>query len=249
MRTKKRTVSLSRVWLSLLVLAGIAAPVVVSAQTITREPWQIHQGNERADTGYIQLSDGPVNMWLRPQGNPVRFAAKEIPDEGERGDKGWTYLPGDTITIKAASRIAKCYEQVDFTYFQTFVTGPAGVMLEEFKVRFDKVDDAARAYVFNTRYPSGQFVEGADISLFSKVPVTGDLRSLIQPGERNRIVIVQFDDCPTENNIVNAQLIYGGTQVPTADPPPPPQPACQASLDECEALLQAVRELICQPEP
>jgi hypothetical protein len=103
-------------------------------------------------------------------------------------------------------------ENLDFTYFDIDVNIEANVELEEFVVRFNEVDDGARVYVYNTRFPEGIFPVGQDARLYA-TPTNADITNFLEIGAINRIVIVQFDNARTDSYLTNVELL-----VDTFDP-------------------------------
>lgn len=64
-----------------------------------------------------------------------------------------------------ATIITGCNRQISFTYFETNVFIPAGTIVSEFTVSIGVVDGGARAYVFNSANPNGEFVPGRASSM------------------------------------------------------------------------------------
>ncbi|MEM9847681.1 MAG: cadherin-like domain-containing protein, partial [Bacteroidota bacterium] len=181
------------------------------AQEITVSPWQINPGNE----GIIPIGEEVMEGVF---GNPNAFDFASIPS---LLDNNWTLAPVDEegkilFGSDNASELSSCLGELDFTYFQTIIDIPENTELEEVLVKFALVDDGARAYVFNSTHLTGAFVAGAEIGLGDD-PVTGDIKDLINVGERNRIVIVQFDSCPVGNNLQGAEVVVNGTVVEQCD--------------------------------
>jgi hypothetical protein len=106
----------------------------------------------------------------------------------------------------------QCYNRVDFTYFQTIVTIPGNITVNDCVVAFDAADDGVRAYVFNSANPNGAYVPNSEITEFRR-SATANIASLLRSGEDNRIVLVQGDDCPVGNTLTNARISINGTTV------------------------------------
>lgn len=204
-----------KLWQSVVVLVALlmlsawgSAPT--SAQTdntFARTPWQMHRGE-----GIVELE-----TVLPTNGHPDLYQYIAIPTVD---GAGWEAPPLDqngNIFLEETSALTgkPCRGWADFTYFQTQVTIADGAAISQFEVTFQQVDDGARAYIFNSQYPDGAFIEGGDI-VINGVPTTADLSSLVAVGETNRVVIVQVDDCPDQNNLKNAQLYLNGTVVAEA---------------------------------
>ena len=167
-----------------------------------RSPWQVNRGEGIVDLGRVMPNHG----------HPDLYDFMNIPAVD---DAGWGEPPLDAdgnIFIEESSALIgkQCRRWADFTYYQTQVTIPDGAAISEFVVRFQTVDDGARAYIFNSEHPDGAFIPGGDIAIFGN-PTAADLSSLVVVGETNRVVIVQADDCPDENSLKNAQLFVNGT--------------------------------------
>ncbi len=201
----------------LLLSAWQATPTAAqSDNTFARTSWQMHRG------GDMIVLDAPV----LDHGNAALYTYMDIP---AADDAGWETPPldenGNIFLSETSALVGKsCLGWADFTYFQTEVTIPDGAEISQFEVTFQQVDDGARAYIFNSTFPAGAFVEGGDIVL-NGVPTTADLSSLVAVGETNRIVIVQVDDCPRDNNLKNAQLYLNGTVVAEQ-----PNPAASSTI-------------------
>jgi hypothetical protein len=58
------------------------------------------------------------------------------------------------------------------------------------EVTFQQVDDGARTYLFNSKYPDGAFDPTGDIRFRSPTARTSNLASYVVPGETNTVVIV-----------------------------------------------------------
>ncbi|MCO5212373.1 MAG: hypothetical protein M9936_21960 [Caldilinea sp.] len=229
---------LSFILTGLLLTFLIWSPARVFSQSsagFDRTPWQMHNGYG-------------ITTLLKPvptHGDAALYSYKRVP---RQDDPGWGAPPLDNngnITYSVPSDLpgGSCYKQADFTYFQTFVEIPAGATVDQFEVRFEKVDDGARAYVFNSKYPDGEYIPNTDI-VFGGEPKTADLSSLVVPGETNRVVIVQVDDCPVENNLRNAQLYVNGTvtnENPQVGPQITPTPEVVAGCTQ-DDFLAAVRD-------
>ncbi len=173
------------------------------SQAIT---WQMHAGQ-----GLGKFIPGPDDPSVReiltqlygrnaPQhGDPGGYAYAEIPPTG---DAGWTDAPTDPEDGQLCFRLDRSevvgvMTQLDFTYFQTFVT--ISDPEKPFLINFEQVDDGVRAYVFNAQYPNGTFLmDGSGETRLYQAPLSADLSSLLVRGT-NRIVLVQFDNASTQN--------------------------------------------------
>ena len=181
-----------------LISLGFAAS---SFAQITVSPWQIHEGNE-----------GIVSHVNPVHGDRSAYAKAQIPAQN---DSGWAEAPknsaGDVFINRKSS--LKCLQQLDFTYFQTTVEIPANTQIHAFNVSYDKADDGARIYIFNSANPNGTFDENADLLLGKNTVGNVDLKDKIAPGT-NRIVIAQFDDCAVGNNLSGIRIKVDGKEIP-----------------------------------
>ena len=191
---------------SLLLLIGSASvPVPAAAQTpaqtqsgtgLQRSPWLMHRGI--IPTG--QTND-IAKIALAKYDDPKGFNKINIPPID---DAGWVTPPRDAknnISLDEASALAGCSEEVDFTYFQTEVYVPKDAKITDFQVTFDQVDDLARIYILNTKSKDAHSED-----IVGKSVATSDLLPLLALGEKNRVVIAQFDSCADRNSIKNIQI-------------------------------------------
>ena len=151
-----------------------------------------------------------MNYSTNEHGDVRAYALADIP---VASDSNWENAPLDNngdINFSESSNLNDCKRTLDFTYFETEIDIPFGTTLTELKVTFSKVDDGARAYIFNTDNPDGAFI--GQIKL-NDDPVTEDYSSIAKVGEINRLVIVQFDDCRVQNNLKGAKVIANGEEV------------------------------------
>ena len=88
--------------------------------------------------------------------------------------------------------------------------GSTNYNVSSLNVAFTAADDGARAYIFNSAHPNGAFI--GEISLGGS-PTSQNYASLSVAGEINRLVIVQFDDCPSGNNLTGAKVKVNGNVV------------------------------------
>lgn len=226
-------------WPSMSTSAQNATPTPTAAD-ITRTQWEINLGGDKVD---IPVTDR-VNMISR-LGHGELYKHMNIPPldaPGWQTPSAYTgtvpfRLDGNAITFGGPNKSIltgqpnECFIKADFTYFKTEVTIPQDATVTKFEVTFQKVDDGARAYVFNTKHPNGAFDPEGDIRLQSPNPRTSNLASYVVPGETNTVVIVQVDNCPSGNNLLNAQIKFEGAvagkeidkQVPVAEAPRTPQ--------------------------
>jgi len=167
--------------------------IVLSQVTIS--PWKINKG-----AGII----AHTNSY---NGDPAAYSKMNIP---AASDPNWTNAPVNAngeINYSVRSILSICRQQLDFTYFETYISIPANYVVNDLKVSFNAADDGARAYIFNSAHPNGAFI--GQISLGGS-PTSANYASLAVAGEINRMVIVQFDDCPTGNNLTGARVNVNG---------------------------------------
>ncbi|PHK99200.1 hypothetical protein CGL56_07005 [Neolewinella marina] len=185
-----------------------AAASSVNAQSteILGSDWRMHRGK-----GHITLAER-----LPYHGHSSAYQYASIP---ATNDGGWTSAPvngSGEVSFSEYSSVP-CLTSVDFTYFEAFVNFPAsGTAISECRVTFSAVDDGARAYIFNSAHPNGAYVEGGDIVLGGN-PVTANLSPFIVQGEINRLVVVQYDDCATGNNVHGIKATVNGVAVRIVD--------------------------------
>ncbi len=175
----------------------------VNGQTVS--PWRIHEGNE----GVVQF----MNAF---NGDPRAYDKMKIP---AKDDAGWKDAPKDAngnVYLDRSSTL-RCLQELDFTYFETTVNIPANMTVNEFKVSYDKADDGARIYFFNSKFPGGTFDPTADLIISQGRDNTGsvNLKDKIAAGD-NRVVIVQFDDCADRNSVHNIKIAVNGKQIAPA---------------------------------
>jgi hypothetical protein len=175
------------------------------AQTVN--PWQIKTGNEIIK--FATATDAQ---------RKEAFGKANIP---AKNDAGWASakVTNGKVDFTENSRLRTCKTELDFTFFQTIVNVPGNVKINTFTVSFDLADDGARLYFFNSKYPQGQFDPNADIiSKTEKREI--DLKNMVTSGE-NRIVIVQYDNCATKNNIQGIHVKLNGQEIKVAPATPP----------------------------
>ena len=201
---------------------GVSVASTQEAPQVARTPWQMHidpQPSGMLSTGQQLSSHGEVAAYVdarvpaatadswqsAPDGDIIGFDGR-VPGFG-----------GDT-----ASRLTAfpCLAAVDYTYFQTFVTVPAGGTVSAFQVSFNGVDDGARISIYNSEHATGLVVPGSYVALNGSG--TTDLATYMGEGV-NRVVITQLDDCAVGNNLREARIVLNGVVIPPApvDTTPP----------------------------
>ena len=173
--------------------------------------WEMHRGNE----GIVKF---------RTSNTDERKKAFEIGKKNLPGEKasGWSQAktsPDGTVDFSEKSVLTQCGEQLDFTYFQTMVFVPTNENLSHLTLSYDEGDDGARIYFFNSKYPNGSFSETSDLIGNQKAHREVDLKDQIVKGEHNRIVIVQYDQCPVLNKVRGVRIKANGKEIkPTVLP-------------------------------
>ncbi|WP_373331289.1 AbfB domain-containing protein [Salmonirosea aquatica] len=176
--------------------------------------WEMHRGNEE--------KEGPTKF--RTSTTEERKAAfdigkKKLPDEKASGWRQAKTNPDGTVNFSEKSILTQCGQQLDFTYFQTTVFVPTNETLSNLTVSYDEGDDGARIYFFNSKYPNGSFSETSDLIGNQKAHREVDLKDQIVKGEHNRIVIVQYDQCPVLNKVRGVRIKANGKEIkPTVLP-------------------------------
>ncbi|MFN0728958.1 immunoglobulin-like domain-containing protein [Polaribacter gochangensis] len=168
------------------------------SQGITISPWKMNKGG------------GAISFSLNNHGNPAAYTQANIPGAS---DPNWVAAPVNAsgeINYSVPSILSYCLNQLDFTYFETYINIPANYNVSSLNVSFTAADDGARAYIFNSAHPNGAFI--GEISLGGS-PTSQNYASLSVAGEINRLVIVQFDDCPSGNNLTGAKVKVNGNVV------------------------------------
>lgn len=191
--------------LCFLFLAFLAFNPTVEGQ-ITVSSWEIHEGKE-----------GVINFVTKYHGDPNAYSKMNLPNAD---DAGWKPAPKNAkgqVSISRRSNL-KCNQQLDFTYFQTEVFIPKNTNVKKFTVSYDKADDGARIYFFNSKHTKGHFNAKSDLKFNG--PAVGDVNLVdeVVKGEVNRVVIVQFDDCGTGNNLQGIHISVNGTEIKATKP-------------------------------
>lgn len=188
--------------------------LMISASSLmaqTRSPWEMHNGLEVTPgnpDGLVAFSCSPAQ-----HGDPCEYDVATIP---ATGDAGWGPAPdGAIIGFSIPSRVCNapisCLAYGDFTYFQTLVDIPANIIVTEFTIAFDGMDDGCRVTIFNSAHPTGLVVPGSYVFLGGSG--TTDLHDYVVSGEINRVVVTQVDDCCSENNLHSAIVVLNGEPV------------------------------------
>ncbi|NVJ48628.1 MAG: thrombospondin type 3 repeat-containing protein, partial [Cytophagia bacterium] len=180
---------------------------------ITTTAWRINNVATDIVTGVNQAYNG----------DPAAYAYMDIP---ETSDENWEAAPldGNGAILFGGSNASNlgaytCRTALDFTYFETFIDIPENFEITDLTVTFGAADDGARAYIFNSAHPEGAF--RGQIALGDNSAVINDYSDLAVAGELNRLVIVQFDDCATGNNLRDAQITVNGEEIPVDNSAPP----------------------------
>ncbi|MCF6212530.1 MAG: hypothetical protein L3J45_00740, partial [Flavobacteriaceae bacterium] len=171
---------------------------------VTISPWRMNKGG------------GVINFHLPNHGDPIAYGQMNIPVPT---DINWTAAPVDglgRINYSVPSILWSCLNQLDFTYFETNINIPTNFTVNSLTVSFTAADDGARAYIFDSSYPNGAFI--GEIR-FGQTAITANYASLAIAGEVNRLVVVQFDDCPAGNNLTGAEVKINGVAAPIVVPP------------------------------
>ncbi len=194
--------SLMSVFATLLMVS----PGVAHAQTASG--WRMHLGKGPQPLPAKVDREG---AWQKA------FDLAVIPSEK---DAGWTSAP-DPKTINFGSNTAsklgkdRCDLDVDYTYFETMVTIPAGTVIKDFKIHFKGMDDASRITVFRPGDTVGRIVADSYVRRGADVR-TSNLKELVGVG-KNRVVITQLDWCPGGNLLESATVELNGAAI---NPPP-----------------------------
>ncbi len=184
----------------------------------TRTPWQMHHGLEQNASnplGLLQFTCAPAR-----HGDNCEYDVATVPPQA---DTGWGPAPnGDTIGLDVGcggSLVCQapggqtCLRYGDFSYFQTMVDVPAGVVVTQFTITFSGMDDGSRITIYNSAYPAGIVVPGSYVYLGGSG--TSNLKDYVVSGELNRVVVTQVDDCCCENHLHEARVVLNGEEVHT----------------------------------
>lgn len=171
------------------------------------------------------------------------FDKAEIPSESAQ----WVPAPDpDEIAFggEEASRLTPqssypCERSVDYAYFQTFITPPAGTVVKDFSVDFVKIDDAARISIFNSKHPDGMLGDGSIVDADEQAISTGNLATELVPGEPNRVVITQMDFCSPGNNLGSAKITLNGEDVSVDSDLPEPEVTTSTAAEDTTTTTEA----------
>ena len=193
-------------------------------------------------------ADGPTTLGRTDWQAARPYSPVSTPNFGQHGHISYyNYIPGPvpaadagswtdcgpgnflcpnatTIGMSLLSRLGgfSCLAAADFTFFQSFVSIPIGTTITQFSVNMSGADDGARVAIYNSAHPTGFIFPGSYIYLGGSQSTT-DMSAAMVPGEVNRVVVTQMDDCYSGNNLGSAQIFLNGTVVPPAptDTTPP----------------------------
>ena len=165
-----------RILLSLLVLTSCSTGLFAQARV---SAWQIHEGNEGNGNGIIAFNTSATS-----DANSRRAAFEKgiIPPQKDTGWKPAKTNSDGTVNFSQRSRISDCGNQLDFTYFQATVFVPKNIDLKTLTVSYDRADDGARIYFFNSKHPTGHFNENSDLVGGSAKPF--DLKDEVIKGKK-----------------------------------------------------------------
>jgi hypothetical protein len=175
------------------------AELTAPPKEIKNSPWQIHLGNE------AKLVEFETKTLAQRKN---AFSQARIPGAADAGWKPAQIRKDGSVLFQAPSQIMKTAGQLDFTYFQTTVNVPKGGV-KKFDVQFDLVDDGARIYLFNKKFPSGYYVDAADVIQVQHKLTKVNFAAQAVEGD-NRVVIVQFDQSRPGNSLMGLRLQVAG---------------------------------------
>lgn len=218
---RRRRAVMATLGLSTALLAAVTLPSISGAQSTTpsaieRTEWQMFI--PPTVVGKLDPVPSYYVDW---------FAKADIP----KADAAWVAAPDpDTIKFDGSKGVGgengsrlqplskyPCEKSADFTYFQTFITPPAGTTVNDFTVDFVKIDDFAKISIFNSKRPDGDLGQTGIVSADENATQTQNLAGELVPGEANRVVITQMDYCAPGNNLGSAKITLNGEDV-GADP-------------------------------
>jgi len=192
-----------------VILLSLVLACAVADDSATRTPWRYIRGPSSftpAPTPYPSI-----------HGDASEFSVAVIPDPINGpwipcGDDDEYCLSGDDIGIETYSRLYNCWVQLDFSYFLTVVTVPEDFKITDFTIAFTIMDDGAQIYIQNSEYPTPTLVPGSLVTLGGSLSFNFESTDYVVNGI-NYIIIVQVDDCATQNNIVATVELNGETMV------------------------------------
>jgi len=195
---------------------ALATLVLLLCSTIFAETDQI----SATRTSWQYIRAGIVNNGspMRNHGDITFYAyAPNVPDQSDSrwapcGPSDSWCIDGSSLSIQSTSRLRDCWLHLDFSFFQTIVTVPAGVTVSTFTINFAYMDDGARITIYNSVNPAGLIVQNSYCFLGNSA--SNNLVSLLAPGV-NRVIITQVDDCAVGNNIDAVVSLNGNTITPS----------------------------------
>ncbi len=189
-------------------------PLAVAVNA-SRTPWQQHEGLEVGPGNPYGIV--PITCSTGTHGDPCIYDdSAGLP---ATNDPDWFNAPDpDVIGFgnNGASKLGgyACLRAADFNYFQTLVNIPAGMNVTEFTIDFSEMDDGSRVSICNSEVSdeSGcQVIEGSYVYLGRTG--TTNLAPFVVPGEINRVVVTQVDDCAVGNKIRYAVVTLNGETI------------------------------------
>jgi hypothetical protein len=251
-RRLKRHGVVAALGLGAALLVGATVPTVSGAQsttasTIERTEWQMFI--PPAVVGKLDPVPNFYVDWFKKADIPKQDAAwVPAPDPDTIKFDGSKGVGGENGSRLQPLTTYPCEKSADYTYFQTFITPPAGTTVNDFTVDFVKIDDLAKISIFNSKRPDGDLGQTGIVSADANATQTQNLASELVPGEANRVVITQLDYCAPGNNLGSATITLNGEEV-GADPDltiPEGIPQEDATQDEDPA---ATTSTTTAPEP
>jgi len=195
----------------LLLFTSASFIVECQAQVATRTYWQYLRGpstfTRNPAPGRTQHGDPnefSTNGTIIPDANDPQWASCAPTDSFCKS--------GDNLGIVATSRLPGCWTWLDFSFFQTIVYVPPGVVVTEFSIQFTQMDDGAQISIFSS------IIQGLvpHSNVYLNQPATSNLVNYIGTGY-NRVVITQVDDCAVGNDISATVNLNGNFVPPTCN--------------------------------
>ena len=201
----------------------LAHPSPAAGGALTRTGWQVLSDGAVFDPGKNSASDGDPS-WYNKEAIPAA------------GDTRWGPAPdAASVNFDAPSPIAApdCRRRVDYTYFQTVVSVPAGTPVTSATLTVlgasgatRNVDESVRARIFNAKSnKSGAVVSGSYVDAAAGTRAI-DLKGVLATGD-NRIVLTLMDNCPTRRILRSASFLL--------------EPANHLAPDATQPAVTAVR--------
>lgn len=203
--------------LALLACGVTCATAAVAEQvSLSHTPWELHAAGVVKATMTSEVHGDPLLYRAAPPVPGAGFAWSPLTgaESDPRNPVDIDYLgPNDNYS----SDLRSCLSELEFTYFQTFVTVPAGFLVRDAHITLGPLDDGSRVLVFTSEHPQGIVPENGYVLLGDTQTI--DLARYVKSGETNRFVVEHLDDCAGQAWLGTVTLqVKGETSAGTARP-------------------------------